>query len=582
MTVRRGTVRGTARGTVRGTARGTARGLALVLGAAMACVVGGCGGGGSAPPPVQKINILTGPRFWTGDPERPWADGLVVNAGTIERVLDRAEMAQLIAAGGTVRQLPGALAVPGLVDAHGHVTAYAVWQRRADLLGARSLDETLERVRAFAEAHPGDAWVLGRGWDQNDWPGRAWPDAERLEQAVPARPAAMTRVDGHALWVNRTALAAAGITAATPDPPGGRIHRDGSGRPTGILVDNAMLLVEEVIPVPSPRVVEEALARAAQQLVAMGLTGVHDMDAGAPGYGSGWDAMRALAREGKFPLRIEAWAAQGSPLHRQLLEGGPVEEGRLRALGLKLYADGALGSRGARLSAPYTDEPKSLGLWVTAPDEVSAQARQAAEAGLAVAIHAIGDAGIRAALEAARAASSRRTPAPFRIEHAQIVDPADIPRFRELGVVASMQPTHATSDMPWAEDRVGPERIRGGYAWRSFLEAGVPLAFGSDFPIESPDPRLGLYAAVTRQDRAGMPPGGWHPEQRLTLAEALAAFSSGAAYAAGRERERGRLAPGYQADLTIFEQDLFALPPEALATAPIAATVIAGETVYAR
>ena len=569
----------------RGTVRGTTRGLALVLGAAMACVVGGCGGGGSAPPPVHKVNILTGPRFWTGDPERPWADGLVVHGGRIERVLDRAEMAQLIAAGGTVRQLPGALAVPGLVDAHGHVTAYAVWQRRADLLGARSLDETLERVHAFAEAHPGDAWVLGRGWDQNDWPGRAWPDAERLEQAVPARPAAMTRVDGHALWVNRTALAAAGISAATPDPPGGRIHRDGSGRPTGILVDNAMLLVEDVIPVPSPRVVEEALAEAAPKLVAMGLTGVHDMDAGAAGYGSGWDAMRALAGQGKFPLRITAYAALGSPLHKELLERGPLQEGRLRAIGLKLYADGALGSRGARLLAPYTDEPKSSGLWLTELAELGAEARQAADAGLGVAVHAIGDAGIRAALEAARltrSTTTNRAPARFRIEHAQIVDPADIPRFRELGVVVSMQPTHATSDMPWAEERVGPERIRGGYAWRSFLEAGVPLAFGSDFPIESPDPRLGLYAAVTRQDRAGMPPGGWYPGQRLTLAEALAAFSAGAAFAAGQERELGKLAPGYQADLTIFEQDLFALPPEALATAPIAATVIAGETAYAR
>jgi hypothetical protein len=460
-----------------------------------------------------------------------------------------------------------------------------VTERRAQLNGAASLDETLDRVQDFAAAHTDDAWILGRGWDQNDWPGRAWPDAERLEQAVPGRPAAMTRVDGHALWVNRSGLAAAGITAATPDPPGGRIHRDGSGRPTGILVDNAMALIESVIPAPSPRAVEQALAEAAQRLVALGLTGVHDMDADAPGYGSGWKAMRALAAQGKFPLRINAYAALGSPLHKELLDRGPIADGRLRAIGLKLYVDGALGSRGARLSAPYTDEPKSSGLWVTELAEVAAHARQATDVGLGVAVHAIGDAGIRAALEVAklsRTTTTRRAPARFRIEHAQIVDLSDIPRFRELGVIASMQPTHATSDMPWAEDRVGPERIRGAYAWRSFLEAGVPLAFGSDFPIESPDPRLGLYAAVTRRDRAGMPPGGWHPEQRLTLAEALAAFSAGAAFAAGQEGELGKLAPGYQADLTIFEQDLFALPPEQLPTAGIAATVIAGETVYAR
>ena len=561
------------------------RGTMLATGAAMMIAVGGCGGGGNELPPVQKVNILTGPRFWTGDSKRPWADGLVVNDGRIERVLERAEIGPLISAGGTVRQLPGALAVPGLVDAHGHVTSYAVWQQRASLLGARSLDETLDRVRAFAAEHPDDAWVLGRGWDQNDWPGRAWPDAERLEQAVPGRPAAMTRVDGHALWVNRSALAAAGITAATPDPSGGRIHRDAAGRPTGVLIDRAMELVENVIPAPSARAVEQALADAAQQLVALGLTGVHDMDADAPGYGSGWNRMRALAKQGNFPLRISAFASLGSPLHREILDGGPIEDGRLRAIGVKLYMDGALGSRGARLSAPYTDEPKSSGLWLTELTEVGAQARQATDAGLETAIHAIGDAGIRAALEVARltrTTATNRGPQRFRIEHAQIVDLSDVPRFKELGVIASMQPTHATSDMPWAEDRVGPERIRGAYAWRAFLAAGVPLAFGSDFPIESPDPRLGLYAAVTRQDRSGMPPGGWLPEQRLTLAEALAAFSAGAAYAAGQENELGMLAPGYWADLTIFEDDLFALPPEKLPAAGIAATVIAGETVYAK
>ncbi len=556
----------------------------LATGAAMMIAGSGCGGG-SEPPPVQRVNILTGPRFWTGDPQRPWADGLVVNDGRIERVLDRAEIGSLIAAGGTVRQLPGALAVPGLVDAHGHVTSYAMTGRRADLTGARSLDDTLDRVRAFAAEHPDAAWVLGRGWDQNDWPDRGWPDAERLEQAVSGRPAALTRVDGHALWVNRSALAAAGISAATPDPPGGAILRDAAGRPTGILVDRAAELVENVVPAPPARAVEQALAVAAQQLVALGLTGVHDMDADAPGYGSGWSAMRALAKQGKFPLRINAFAALGSPLHREILDSGPIEDGRLRAIGIKLYMDGALGSRGARLLAPYSDEPKSSGLWVTELAEVAAHARQATDAGLETAIHAIGDAGIGAALEVARltrTTTTNRAPKRFRIEHAQIVDLADIPRFKELGVIASMQPTHATSDMPWAEDRVGPLRIRGAYAWRAFLDAGVPLAFGSDFPIESPDPRLGLYAAVTRQDRNGMPPGGWLPEQRLTLAEALAAFSAGAAFAAGQENELGRLAPGYQADLTIFEDDLFALPPEKLPTAGIAATVIAGETVYAK
>jgi len=557
----------------------------LVSGIAMALAVTGCGGSGQ-PAPASQVEVLTGPRFWTGIPARPWADALVVDGGKIERLLDHAELGQLVAAGAAVRRLPGALAVPGLVDAHGHLTSYAMTARRAGLTGARTVDEALERVRAFAEAHPDDAWILGRGWDQNDWPGRAWPDAERLEQVVPGRPVALTRIDGHAMWVNRTALAAAGIDAATPDPPGGKIHRDDAGRPTGILIDRAEELVQEVIPPPSPQIVEQALADAVPKLLAMGLTGVHDMDTDALGYGGGWREMRALAAAGKFPLRVNAYASTDSTLFRELLERGPQTDGRLRAIGVKLYLDGALGSRGARLLAPYADDRGNIGLWLTEPSAVASHVRQARAAGLQTAIHAIGDAANRAALDiyeqegrgAVRPGDVLRP----RIEHVQVIAPADLPRFRELGVIASMQPTHATSDMPWAEDRLGAERIAGAYAWRSLLDAGSPLAFGSDFPIESPDPRLGLYAAVTRQDLNGMPPGGWRPEERLTLQQALAAFAAGAAYAAGQEADLGTLGPGRWADMTIFEENLFELPAAVLPTAAVAATVIEGETVYSK
>lgn len=560
-------------------------GSRLLSGVVMALAVTGCGGG-AEPPPASAVEVLTGPRFWTGDRARPWADALVVGGGKIERVLDRTELGQLVAAGATVRQLPGALAVPGLVDAHGHLTSFALTTRKAELTGAPTLEETLERVKAFADAHPDDPWVLGRGWDQNDWPGRAWPDAERLEQALAGRPAALTRIDGHAIWVNRTALAAAGIDAATPDPPGGKIHRDAAGRPTGILIDRAEELVLGVIPAPSSRVVSEALAEAAPKLLAMGLTGVHDMDTDAAGYGGGWKEIRALAASGKFPLRVNAYASTDSALFRELLERGPQTDGRLRAIGIKLYLDGALGSRGARLLAPYSDDPENSGLWLTEPTEVAALVRQAREAGLGTAIHAIGDAANRVALEiyeeAARGGPPRGTSARPRIEHVQVIDAVDVPRFKELDVIASMQPTHATSDMPWAEDRLGSARIAGAYVWRTLLDAGAALAFGSDFPIESPDPRLGLHAAVTRQDLDAMPPGGWRPEERLSLEQALAAFSAGAAWAAGQEAELGRLAPGYWADLTVFDENLLDLPVDELPSAGIAATVIAGDTVYSR
>lgn len=535
-------------------------------------------GGGDGPAVPADVTVLVGPRFVTDDPAQPEVEALIVSEGRIAGFTTRREIPKLIAGGGTVRQLPGAVAVAGLTDAHGHLVGLAQSAHRVDLVGTTSLEDALARIEAFAGGHPEAAWIVGRGWDQNDWPDHAWPDADRLEQAVAGRPCAMWRVDGHALWVNRTALAAARIGAGTVDPPGGMIRRDGAGRPTGILVDEASTLVEKLIPALTRAELEKGLAAAAAQLVAVGLTGVHEMGIDR----AQWDAMRNLANRGFFPLRVTAYASFDSDLHHDIETSGPLDFRQLRVAGVKLYADGALGSRGARLAAPYEDERRTTGLWITEPAALEQRVAAAFRAGLQPAIHAIGDAANGAALDAIErglaAVPAARALRP-RLEHAQIVDPTHIPRFAALGAIASMQPTHATSDMPWAEDRVGPGRLAGAYAWKSMLRAGAALAFGSDFPVESPDPRLGLYAAVTRQDSQGHPAGGWLPAERLDLREALAAFSRGAAFAAHQETELGRIAPTYWCDLTVFDTDPFATP-RAVLDAKVVATVIAGQLVW--
>ena len=393
---------------------------------------------------------------------------------------------------------------------------------------------------------------------------------------MPDRPVLLRRVDGHAGWANSEALRRTGITRNTPDPPGGKILRDPSGEPTGILIDRAEELVDAAIPPPSELEIEQAILRAQDLLVFQGLTSVHEM-----GISVGVaDVYLRLAREGRLKLRVYAhWAAEPAILDEAFRRGplyaGPDDLFALRAI--KVYADGALGSRGAHLKAPYSDDEHNTGLVLTPMNRVEEIARRALAAGFQVSTHAIGDAAIHDVLEAYARAGV--TPAArFRIEHAQIVDPADIPRFAQLGVIASMQPTHATSDMPWAEARLGSARLAGAYAWRRFLDAHVPLAFGSDFPVELSDPRRGIFAALTRTDLHGHPPGGWLPDQKLTLGETLRAFSSGAAYAAFEEQWRGQLRPGQAADLTVFDGPFDT--PEHILQRKVLLTIVAGHVVY--
>jgi predicted amidohydrolase YtcJ len=470
----------------------------------------------------------------------------------------------------------GGTVVPALTDAHAHLVGLGLSLVRVDLRNCSSPQACAERVQKALSSAPPGAWIQGRGWDHTLFSDKQFPTRAVLDAVAASAPIFVRRVDGHAAWVNSEALRRAKITKATPDPAGGLIVRDPSGEPSGILVDRAMELIERVVPEPSPAELEQAILRAQDLLTSQGLTSIHEMGIDTPTV----DAYLKLAKEGRLKLRVYAhWSGDPKTLEeafrRGPLKAGPDDLFSLRSI--KLYADGALGSRGAHLKAPYSDDPKRTGLVLSRPKDIEATARRALAAGFQVSTHAIGDAAIHDVLEAYARAGV--TPAArFRIEHAQIVDLADIPRFAELGVIASMQPTHATSDMPWAEARVGHARIAGAYAWRRFLDAHVPLAFGSDFPVELSDPRLGLFAAITRTDTSGKPPGGWLPDQRLSAEEALAAFTRGAAYAAFEEAWRGELRPGQVADFTVFDGPLDT--PEHILQRRVLMTVVAGRVVY--
>jgi len=511
-------------------------------------------------------------------------DGRVVAGGTQVEMEARALALQAEAAPLDLARLDlaGATAVPGLIDAHGHLEGLGEALESVDLVGCTSLDELIARVAARAAEQPPGTWVLGRGWDQTLFPDRQFPAHGPLSARVPGHPVFLERVDGHAALVNARALELAGLRAgALPSVEGGRIVTDASGAPTGVLVDAATTLVFARIPAPDAATRERRVLRAQEALLAHGLVGMHDMGT-AP---ATLEVLRRLARDGRLKLRVASylWANEGlAPFGTLEIERAP--EARLRVLGAKLMIDGALGSRGAALLAPYADEPDQRGLLQMGADAYAARLAEILEAGLQPATHAIGDEGNRLVLDAYAAALGADPVARAwfrpRLEHAQVVAPEDWARFDALGVIPSMQPTHATSDMRWAEARLGPQRIAGAYAWQRLPGPHAPLACGSDFPVESPSPLLGLYAARTRQDARGEPPGGWLPDQRLSGAEALAGFTSGAAHAAHEERLRGRLLPGYAADLSVLSVDPVTCEPRALLDARVLATIVDGELVH--
>jgi predicted amidohydrolase YtcJ len=521
--------------------------------------------------------VLLGGTIHTMQPALPRAQAVAIRDGRVAAVGSDADVKSFVGPRTRVVNLQGKTVTPGLVDGHCHLYGLGASLESLSLRGVDSPEAAGRLVAAVTAQRAAGEWILGRGWDQNRWIPADFPKHTALTEAAPNHPVALSRIDGHALWVNAAAMKAAGITRDTPDPAGGKIYRDAQGEPTGVFVDNAMGLVESKIPPDPAAIRERRILRAAQLAVTLGLTGVHEMgidDATVAVY-------RALAKENRLPLRVYAYlSGEGQidslPSRRPDIDSDGTAMFALR--GVKLFADGALGSRGASLLAPYDDDPTNSGLSLMPAAELRRAAQVTASSGFQLAVHAIGDRANREVLDAFEAAApDKKGNLRFRVEHAQVIAPEDIPRFARLGVIASMQPTHATSDMPWAEARVGAARIKGAYAWRAILASGARITFGSDFPVEETSPLLGLYAAVTRQDPKGNPPGGWLPDQRLTLDEALAAFTVEPAYASFVDAHRGRIAPGFVADLTVFGRAL--TPDRGLLEANVAMVIIGGKVV---
>lgn len=534
----------------------------------------------STPVASPADTVLVNGTIHTVDPGRPRAQALAIRGDRLLVVGSDDEVLAWRGPETTVIDLGGRAVVPGLHDAHGHLVGLGQSLEVLDLRQARDVRELAARVAARAAETPAGSWIVGRGWDQNAWPGAAWPTAADLDPVTPDHPVLLTRIDGHAAVANRRALDAAGVTADTPDPEGGRVLRDDDGQPTGVLVDAAMSLVSRHVPPPTPEVLRRRIALADATLARLGVTTVHD--AGVP-----LDTVhvyRTMVDEGALSTRLyvmlSASAARAGALPAPLVGYGANQ---LHVRAVKLVADGALGSRGAHLLAPYADDPATSGLAVTAAAELYEQVRAVVRAGYQPAVHAIGDRANRTVLDVFERVQ-REVPGSrhlrMRNEHAQILHPDDIPRFAALDVIASMQPTHATSDMAWVPARLGAARTRGAYVWQTLLGTGARLASGSDFPVEDPNPMLGFHAAVTRQTPDGQPPGGWMPDERMTREQALRSFTAEAAYAAHLEADLGMLRAGKLADLVVLSRDIMQVAADEIPGTQVVLTMVGGRIVH--
>ena len=474
----------------------------------------------------------------------------------------------------------GLTLLPGITDAHGHVSSLGYALLQIDLRGATSARQVSSLITKYAKEKPFLNWIQGRGWNQVLWPGQQYPTAQILDELISDRPVWLERIDGHAGWANSKALALAGINANTISPPGGEIIRDRTGNPTGILIDNAMALVNQVIPPPTDEEMAAALVAATSHLLRLGITSVHDAGVSAREH----DYYRQLANNGNLDVRLYSMISSTDPELGRILSAGPSNDplDLYSARSVKVYTDGALGSRGAALLEPYSDRVGHSGLLLTSKEQLRAIFSQSIQAGFQVAIHAIGDKGNRIGLDEVEHAYTTigGRELRHRIEHSQVVALEDIPRFKSLDVIPSMQPTHATSDMNMAEDRLGSKRLKGAYAWRSFLDQGSVLVSGSDFPIELANPFHGIHAAVTRQNQVNEPDGGWISEQAMTTEEAVRSFTIDAAWAAHQEMVLGGLTEGKWADFILVDQDLFAIPANELWKTTVVETWLAGKLVY--
>ncbi len=477
--------------------------------------------------------------------------------------------------------LNGKFVLPGLIDAHAHVMGLGYARLDVNLMGIKSLDSTLAKIESFSKKNPELQWVLGRGWNQTLWKENAFPMASDLDQIVKDKPVYLRRVDGHASWANSEAMRIAGISKETIDPDGGKIIRDKNGNPTGVFIDKAMNLVESKIPARTDAEKAKALELSLQEMAEMGLTGVHDAGISHDIF----ELYKQFGRENRLTTRIYAMiGGAGNDFDKIASEGllKNYAQDRLYVQSVKLYEDGALGSRGAAMIHPYTDDPANFGLLFHDEAELTQLMLKVARKGYQVNTHAIGDKANQVVLNAAEKTIQELglIDHRFRVEHAQIVHPEDIPRFKQLDVIASMQPTHATSDMNMAEDRVGPERIKGAYAWKTFLNQGTIVAAGSDFPVEESNPFFGLYSAVTRKDHNGMPMDGWYPEEKLTRAEALKAFTIDAAWAGFMQDVTGSLEVGKWADFIVIDRNYFSVDESEIWQTKVLQTWLAAEQVW--
>lgn len=525
--------------------------------------------------------ILINGRITTLDPARPEVTALAIVRDRIIAAGDDDRILALAGPGTAIDNLGGRRVIPGLTDAHIHWEGVAHSLRTIDVFEVPTKEEALRRVAERARAAAPGEWLVGRGWTQALWPDRDFPTAADLDAVAPDNPVYLSAKSGHAAWVNTRALRQAGIDAHTPDPPGGSIRRDDTGAPTGLLLEApAMLLVWDRIPAPTPEQTADLMAEAQRRAWAAGLTGLHDYD--DP---SCLIALQILRERGEHGLRVvkninAPWIEHAHALGIRAGFG----DHWLRIGGLKIFADGALGPRTAHMIEPYEGEPDNIGIVVTDKEEMAELVSRASAAGLPSTIHAIGDRAVHDVLdvyEAVRAEEAARgvprSARRHRIEHVQLIHPDDAPRLGRLGIIASMQPIHATSDWEMAE-RYWGDRARWSYNWRAQLEAGAVLAFGSDAPVEPFEPLKGIYAAVTRRRPDGSPgPEGWFPDGRLDLDTTLRAFTQGPAYAAGLERDLGTLAPGYLADLVVLDRDLFAVPPDEYLETQVLGTMVGGE-----
>ncbi|MFN8803906.1 MAG: amidohydrolase [Gemmatimonas sp.] len=534
---------------------------------------------GMPQPPADLI--VTNGRIYTADPARPLVDAFAVRGGRVVFTGSAREATALAGPATTVVDANGRTVIPGMVDGHAHFAGLAQKLRSVDLVGTRSLDEVIARVVERARRTPKGAWIVGRGWDQNAWGNTAFPTHEALSAATPDHPVVLERVDGHAAYVNAAAMQRAGLTAATKDPSGGKIVRDAKGKPTGVLIDRASGLVERQVPPLSSQEMRAALKDAVTRMHSLGLVGMHDAGASREQI----ELFEDMAQQGELNLRLYVMIADDATALDHYFQVGPrsaLYDGQLWVRAVKLYADGAMGSRGAALLEPYSDDPNNSGLLLSAPAHIEDVARRGLAAGFQVNTHAIGDRGNRVVLDAYEKALDARPTADhrFRVEHAQILHQDDIPRFAQLGVIPSMQASHQTSDMYWIGKRLGPTRLYGAYAWQSLLQTGVVIPNGSDFPVEEVNPLISFHASIARQDARDWPAGGWYPEQRLSREDALRSMTLWPAYAGFQEQLMGSITPGKYADFVVLDQDIMRIPADLVLRTRVLSTWLAGRLVY--